>query len=121
MITLKSYGFKFGRPEANIVFDVSYLINPWRNQEIREEEDLELRKDMIMEFMLNQEGVMVLARHISELLSWYNIMFTGENIQVAFCCSAGEYRSPAMVLIVAEELEKKGIEFIIKQSENSKL
>lgn len=121
MITLKSHGFKFSRPEANIVFDVSYLINPWRDKDIRDEEGIEKRKDMIMEFMLNQEGVMVLVRHISELLSWYNTMFKGENIQVAFCCSAGEYRSPAMVLLVAEELEKKGVEFIINQSENSKL
>ena len=121
MITLKSHGFKFSRPEANIVFDVSYLVNPWREKRIREEEDPIKRKDMIMEFMLLQEGVMVLVRYLSDLVAWYGVMFANENIQIAFCCSAGEYRSPAMVALVADELERRNIKFIIKQNENSKI
>lgn len=121
MITLKSHGFKFSRPEANIVFDVSYLVNPWREKRIREEEDAEKRKDMIMEFVLLQDGVRVLVRHLADVIAWYGFMFGDENIQIAFCCSAGEYRSPAMVELVAEELRRRNIRFIINQSKNSKI
>lgn len=122
MITLKSHGFKFSRPEANLVFDVSYFKNPWRDAEIKEQSDPVLRKVMVLDFMKEQRGVKEMVDSISELIWTYYWMFSKENIQIAICCSAGEYRSPAMVELVAERLRKdKQMDFIIKHSENSKI
>jgi RNase adaptor protein for sRNA GlmZ degradation len=119
MITLKSHGFKFSRPDANIVFDVSYFANPWRDKEIREEINAEDRKQKVIEFMCKQEGAYELADNIAELIKQYDNLFPNENIQIALACSAGEYRSPAMVEIVAKLLGKTNYKII--HNENSKI
>ncbi len=120
MITLKSHGFKFNRPEANIMFDVSYFKNPWRQENIREELSREGRNQKVIEFMMKQGGVHDMANAIKNIIMKYNELYPDENIQVAICCSAGEYRSPAMVEIV-KKLLPTGFPIIIKHSENSKI
>jgi RNase adaptor protein for sRNA GlmZ degradation len=121
MLTLKSHGFKYSRPEANIVFDVSYFVNPWRDESIRNETNPAIRRTKILDFMNSQEGIADFVKNVTGLLLNYNALFPKENLQVAFCCSAGEYRSPSMVEMVAEELRKKGVEVVVVQSVNSKL
>ena len=117
MITLKSYGFKFGRPEANVVFDASYFKNPWRDEAIRSSA---FKKDKVLKFMLEQEGVHEFCEKVRDLIMEYNKLFPDENIQVAVCCSAGEYRSPAIVELVAKMLPT-GFPLIIKHGDNSKI
>lgn len=121
MITIKSHGFKFSRPEANFVFDVSYFVNPWRDKEIRMETDPEKRKTMIIEFMDKQEGFKPFVDKVVSLLVYLYIFFPNENLQIAFCCSAGEYRSPAIALVVSEQMKKRGVEVTLLQSINSKI
>jgi len=121
MVTLQSFGFKYGRPQANIVFDVSYFKNPWRDEKIRHEKDLVIRKKLIMDYMLSQRGVDVFLNTTTSLLMTYNELFPEENIQVAFCCSAGEYRSPSLVELIANEMSKRGIECAVSHSHNSKI
>lgn len=120
MITIRSHGFKFSRPKANIVFDVSYFKNPWRDKEIIEEKSDDSRRKKIMEFMEKQEGVLELCEVICDVIITYNEHFPNENIQIAICCSAGEYRSPAIVEIIGKMLPKDS-QFIINHSENSKI
>lgn len=121
MITLQSAGFKFGHPKANIIFDVSFLKNPWRESSIRYEPDKSIQFKKAIAFMREQEDAMYIADAIYELISAYYLKFSQENIQVALCCSAGEYRSPIMVEMVAAKLKKDRVEFIIKHSEQSKI
>ena len=121
MITLKSHGFKYSRPEANMVFDVSFFKNPWRDESIRNEADAEKRKDLIMAYMKNQEGCETFIERIASLLRFMHMMYPNESLKVALCCSAGEYRSPAMVIMLGEKLEKVGIPIIIEQSKESKI
>ena len=112
-----SWGFKFGQPPANIKFDVSYFTNPWREKSIRY---LELGgREKILEFMLKQEGVHDFCTKIKDLLIQYDKLFPNENIVVAICCSAGEYRSPAIVELVAKMMPDTNI--IINHSGNSKI
>ena len=49
MITLKSHGFKYSRPDTNIVFDVSYFVNPWRDETIRNETNPAQRRKVACE------------------------------------------------------------------------
>ena len=121
MVTLKSYGFKFGRPECNLMFDVSYFANPWRDFHITEEKSPSKRKKLIKEFMLEQKGYYEVVSSITKLILAYATFFPNENVQVGICCSAGEYRSPSVVESVAELLEVAGVESIIEHSKNSKL
>jgi len=121
MITLQSFGFKYGKPEANIILDVSYFINPWRDESIRHEADPIVRREKILAFMLKQEGVAKFVNSTSDLLAVYDGLFPEENLQVAFCCSAGEYRSPIVAELVKSNLEARGIKCTFNQSRNSKL
>lgn len=118
-ITLKSHGFKYSRPDANYVMDVSFFINPWRDKKIRDEQDKDKRKKLIMKFMEEQEGVGQFVSRVSSLLRMLSLMLPDENIQVAICCSAGEYRSPAIVEMISENLGK--VPHTIIHSINSKI
>ena len=121
MVTLKSHGFKYARPEANLVFDVSYFKNPWRDEKIRNEKDHKTRRRLILESMQFQTGMIGFIKLTTQLLMKYDSMFPDENIQVAFCCSAGEYRSPAIVEMVAKEMERLGAKVQIIHNPNSKI
>ena len=119
MITLKSHGHKFSSPECNFKFDVSFFLNPWRDKKIRDEQDKEKRKKLIMKFMEEQEGVGAFVTRVASLLRLLSMMYPDENLQVAICCSAGEYRSPAIVEMISENLGK--VPHTIIHSINSKI
>ena len=119
MITLKSHGHKFSQPECNFKFDVSFFANPWRDKKIREEKDTEKRKRMVMKFMEEQDGVESFVERTASLLRSVHTFFPDENIQVAICCSAGEYRSPAIVEMIAEQMKRSPVTVI--HSPNSKI
>ena len=121
MITLMSWGHKYGYPPANFKFDVSYFKNPWREKEIKDCPDKDERKKKIMEFMKNQKGLESIVMHISEIATLYNQLFPDENMYFAICCSAGEFRSPAIVELVGQELSKKKIKYAISHSKESLL
>lgn len=121
MITLKSHGFKYSRPDANYYFDVSYFVNPWREEPIRQQKDPTRRRKMILRHMQLQSKCEDFVNSTTMLLRTVNKLFPDENIKVAFCCSAGEYRSPAIVELVGDELKKLKIPFAIEHSKESKL
>jgi len=116
-----SWGHKYGAPPANFKFDVSFFKNPWREKEIRNLKDKGKRKKKIIEFMKNQEGVGSIVERISDTVTLYNSLFPEENLYVAICCSAGEFRSPAIVELVGEELSKKKIKHVVSHSKESLL
>ena len=119
MITLMSWGHKYGNPPANFKFDVSYFKNPWREKEIKNCQDKSERKKKIIKFMKNQEGVETIIVHISEVIAFYSLLFPDEHICVAICCSAGEFRSPAIVELIGKELSKRKIKYDINHSKES--
>lgn len=121
MITLMSWGHKYGNPPANFKFDVSYFKNPWREKEIKDCQDKGERKRKIIEFMKDQKGLESVVTHISEVATLYSQLFPDENMRVAICCSAGEFRSPAIVELVGQELSKKKVEYVISHSKESLL
>lgn len=119
MLTLKDWGHKFGQPECNFKFDVSFFANPWRDKKIREEKDTDKRKKMIMKFMEDQEGVGSFVSRVSSFIRFLYTILPDENLQIAICCSAGEFRSPAIVEMISENLGK--VPHTIIHSINSKI
>lgn len=115
MITIKSHGFKFSRPEANIVFDVSFFKNPWRDKEVR------VNRKKIIEFVRGQKESENIIKNIVETLRSYEESFPGENVQVAICCSAGEFRSPVIADMVYHDLKALKVDCKLIQSPNSKI
>lgn len=119
MITLMSWGIKYGEPPANFKFDVSYLRNPWRDKQ--KLKGYLSMKDAVMAFMEQQKEFGILALKFANLIDIINSQFPDENLVFCFFCSAGEYRSPAMVEKISEELGKRGIVFRKLANVNSKL
>ena len=66
MITLLSWGYKFGRPPANFAFDVSFLKNPWRVKELRG-----ASKKTVLKFMKEQKEFEELITAFVNLISIY--------------------------------------------------
>ena len=113
MITLMSWGHKFGKPEANFIFDVSFLKNPWR-------EGLKDRK-AIIQYMVEQKEFDKLIFYFIKIIECYNEFYPNENLVFAFCCSAGEYRSPVVVEILGDLLKEYKVPHKIIQNKYSKL
>lgn len=121
MITLMSHGHKYGQPNANFKFDVSFFKNPWRNKDIRDEKDAFKRRTMIMEFMKEQEGVTLFIERVCSIIRLMHLLHPEENNIYAFCCSAGEYRSPVIAELVGEHLTSINVECKIIHGDNSKI
>lgn len=121
MITLMSHGFKFSRPEANIVFDVSYFKNPWRDEDIRNEKDTVMRRVKAIHYMQKQEGISAFVEVVADTLCVLNSSFPNENFRVAFCCSAGEYRSPVIAELVSAILFEREVDTKMEHSKYSKI
>lgn len=120
MITLMSWGHKYGQPPANFKFDVSYLKNPWRVPELK---DAPMSK--ILEYLEEQEEFTEIIESIAIVASTYERFYPGENHVFAICCSAGEYRSPIVAERVKSYLEIKygvdGDSIKLIQSKNAKI
>ncbi|OGZ74021.1 MAG: hypothetical protein A2832_02360 [Candidatus Zambryskibacteria bacterium RIFCSPHIGHO2_01_FULL_44_22b] len=114
MITLMSWGHKYGNPPANFKFDVSYFKNPWREKETRYS-----NRETIISFMEQQEGVNKFINNLVQMLVDLNEQFEEEEVKVAICCSAGEYRSPAIVELIGKELSKRKVKCVINHSKES--
>lgn len=116
-----SHGHKYGQPNANYKFDVSFFANPWRDKAIRAEKDAHKRRQMIMKFMKEQEGMGVFVDRICSVIRLLHLLYPEENNVFAFCCSAGEYRSPAIAEMVAEHLKSINVEHKVIHGDNSKI
>ncbi len=102
-------------------FDVSYFKNPWRDENIRHEFDDVKRRERILAFMTEQDGCRMYVHSIAVMIETLNSLYPNENLQIALCCSAGEYRSPAMVELLSRILTELGIIHNVQHSEYSKI
>jgi len=63
--------------------------------------------------MNEQEGFRAIVDAIANVVIQYHKLFPEENYQVAICCSAGEYRSPATARAVGKILAQHHIEHVL--------
>lgn len=102
-VTLLSFGYKHGLPpDADLVFDLRLLPNPYYKLELRQLTGLD---DRVREFVLGDPlGRQVLGKiadHLRYMLPLYES--TGrEQMLVAIGCTGGRHRS----VVIAEELAK---------------
>lgn len=116
MVKLMSHGFKYGKPEANFIFDVSFFRNPWREKELRD-----AGKEEILAFMEKQTEFIGIIDSLANLIQCYSNCYPDENLVFAFCCSAGEYRSPVVVESLSKRLFNMGVRLEVIHNPLSKL
>src|SRR5205807_390310 len=97
-LVLTTFGFKYGTPNANYFFDVSFLRNPARE----EQWDLFAEPDDAMRaFVLDQDLCQDFLRDVVPLIR--TVLRCDDDARVAIGCNAGRHRSR----IVAEELARR--------------
>lgn len=108
-LTILSFGFKYGQPqEADILFDVRCLPNPFYVPELKYKTGLEREvADYVMRFEESQE----LFRRLESLLVYALPLYVREGksqLTIAIGCTGGKHRSITFAERLAAVLTKEG-------------
>ncbi len=106
-VTVLSFGFKYGIPsDADLVFDVRFLPNPYYVEELRAHTGLEKPvRDYVMQGGAGDEYLKKLLDLLLFLLPKYDQ--EGKNqLVIAIGCTGGKHRSVAIASAVAEGLSE---------------
>lgn len=113
-IAVMSFGFKYGIPlDADIVFDMRFLPNPFWNPQLRPHSGVE---PIVADFVLAQPGAKEFLRSAVELLTPMTDGYLREGrsyITLAIGCTGGKHRSVAMAEALAAELQSEQIRAIV--------
>ena len=108
-LTIKSFGFKYGMPvEADILFDVRFMPNPFYIQELRSKTGLDvIVKDYVFGFEQSNEFFEHFCKMLDVLLPHY-IEEGRRYFVICFGCTGGQHRSPAVAEALTEYLSEQG-------------
>lgn len=108
-VCVTSFGFKYGLPmEADLVFDVRFLPNPFYVEQLRPHTGLDDSvRDYVFGFSQSQEFLTKMEDMVSFLLPQF--VEEGKSMAVlAIGCTGGKHRSVAMTHALAQYIEKLG-------------
>ncbi len=109
LVQIISFGFKYGLPpEADNVFDVRFIPNPFFIEELKDTTGLDKKT---FEFVLNQEQTKEFIEIVKGFLDNILPLYLKEGksyITIAFGCTGGKHRSVAIAEFFGETLRKKG-------------
>ncbi|WP_066351380.1 RNase adapter RapZ [Fervidicola ferrireducens] len=121
LINLVSFGFKQGLPlDADLVFDVRFLPNPFYVDELRM---LSGNDPRVREFVMNCPESQKFLEKLTDLLKFLIPCYIREGksqLVIAVGCTGGRHRSVAIVNELASLLRKEGHKVIVEhRDENS--
>ena len=103
-IDIVTFGFKYGIPlEADLVFDVRFLTNPYWDPELKPLSGLEAK---VRDYVLEQPTAMRFLELVTELVDLTGPAYRAEGkeqLRIALGCTGGYHRSIAL----AEELARR--------------
>lgn len=109
-ISLMSFGIKYGaNSEADLVFDVRCLPNPYYITELREKTGLD---ECVREYVMKFEQAQTLLLKLEDLIEFLIPLYIQEGksqLVIAFGCTGGKHRSVTFVEKINEFLITKGI------------
>jgi len=108
-ITIKSFGFKHGLPvEADILFDVRFMPNPFYDPELRPKTGLDIIiKDFVFGFEQSNEFFKRFCDMLDFLIPYY-IDEGRRYFVICLGCTGGRHRSPAIAEALTEHLSEQG-------------
>ena len=108
-VSVISFGFKYGIPlEADLVFDVRFLPNPYYIAELKECTGLE---EAVRSFLFGYRQTTEFMRHLEELFAFLLPQYVEEgksSLVIAIGCTGGHHRSVAVAHALAEFVRQKG-------------
>ena len=109
-VNVISFGFKYGAPmEADLVFDVRFLPNPYYIEELRHQTGL---NDSVYEYVFRSEKAVEFLKMLSEMLLFLLPEYEKEGkyaLTVAIGCTGGQHRSVSIARALHEQLVQRGI------------
>lgn len=114
-LTIMSFGFKYGQPnEADIVFDVRCLPNPFYIPELKSKTGLDSEvSDYVMQF----DEAKGLLKRMEELIGYSLPLYVKEGksqLTIAVGCTGGKHRSITFALLLAEYCKNLGYKPVIE-------
>ena len=112
-IKILTFGFKFGHPQANYYFDVSFLKNPVREQGAKLSD--KFNHDMLT-FVRSQSSsgrIVDVMFNLIELLREEHA-----DVVIGIGCNSGKHRSRAVAEILRGRLEKSNINCIVEHRDD---
>ena len=109
VITVLSFGFKYGIPlEADLVFDVRFLPNPYYIAELRHQTGLD---KPVYDFVFGYQETRDFMTHLENLISFLLPKYVEEGktmLVIGIGCTGGQHRSVAITRALADFIRQKG-------------
>jgi UPF0042 nucleotide-binding protein len=110
-VSLISFGFKYGIPQnIDLLFDVRFLPNPFFIPALKE---LNGTDKKVARFIFQHAETKQFIKKIGELLNFLVPLYIREGksyLSIAFGCTGGMHRSPALIEEVARRIRRKNID-----------
>lgn len=108
-ISVTSFGFKYGVPlEADLVFDVRFLPNPFYVEELRPQNGLDAG---VRDYVFSYSETAKFMEHLKGMIAFLLPQFMEEGksaLVIAIGCTGGHHRSVAVTHAVAEYIRELG-------------
>ena len=118
-IEVMSFGFKYGLPlDADLVFDVRFLPNPYYNPELRDKTGLEAA---VYDYVMGHEESEDFYTHLIGLLQPIIPCYQREGksvLTIAIGCTGGQHRSVAFTHRLARDLRE--LDWVVNESHRDK-
>lgn len=115
LITITSFSYKSGLPrEADLVFDVRFLKNPYYVPELKE---LNGKNKQVGEYIDKDKNLKPFLKNVSELLLPLLPIYKAEGksyLTIAIGCTGGKHRSVYVTEVLGKKLEEEGYKPIIR-------
>jgi len=109
-VTVEAFGFKHGIPlDADLVFDVRFLPNPYYIEELRPHTGLDRP---VAQYVFDSVEARTFMEKVEDLLSFLVPLYVEEgklNLTIGVGCTGGRHRSVAIAAALTEYLKAKGI------------
>lgn len=109
MVSVLSFGFKYGIPaDADLVFDVRFLPNPYYVDDLRPLTGME---DSVFEYVMNSSAAQEFADRLEDMVRFLIPHYVKEgktNLVIAIGCTGGKHRSVTLARELYERLLKSG-------------
>ncbi len=108
-VTVLSFGFKYGLPmEADLVFDVRFLPNPYYIQELRGKTGMDQE---VRDFVFSYQQTKDFVSKLEDLLAFLLPSYVDEgktNLVIAVGCTGGKHRSVSVARELGEFAARRG-------------